>query len=120
MHLFDYRCFLDSTPPALAPAAGAGPGPAPAKAGWEGACCCFHAWEANDSSLLNVLMPDGFPIAPQWISPILTAGLTATECLSASESAEMAPVRLQSCSVALSLGSESHSSDSPCLHSSPQ
>ena len=36
----------------------------------------FHAWEANDSSLLNVLMPDGFPIAPQWISPILTASLT--------------------------------------------
>ena len=59
----------------------------------------FHAWEANDSSLLNVLMPDGFPIAPQWISPILTAGLTATECLSASESAEIAPVRLHSCNV---------------------
>ena len=39
-------------------------------------------------------MPDGFPIAPQWISPILTAGLTATECLSASESAENASVRL--------------------------
>ena len=54
----------------------------------------FHAWEANDSSLLNVLMPDGFPIAPQWISPILTAGLTATKCLSASESAENASVRL--------------------------
>ena len=54
----------------------------------------FHAWEANDSSLLNVLMPDGFPIAPQWISPILTAGLTATECLSASESAENVSVRL--------------------------
>ena len=44
-------------------------------------------------------MPDGFPIAPQWISPILTAGLTATECLSASESAEIAPVRLHSCNV---------------------
>ena len=54
----------------------------------------FHAWEAIDSSLLNVLMPDGFPIAPQWISPILTAGLTATECLSASESAENVSVRL--------------------------
>ena len=44
-------------------------------------------------------MPGGFPIAPQWISPILTAGLTATECLSASESAESAPVRLHSCNV---------------------
>ena len=41
-------------------------------------------------------MPDGFPIAPQWISPILTAGLTATECLSASDSAETAPARLHS------------------------
>ena len=64
----------------------------------------FHAWESQGSSLLNVLMPDGFPIAPQWISPILTAGLTATECLSASESAEIAPVRLQSCSVASTPG----------------
>ena len=64
----------------------------------------FHAWDANDSSLLNVLMPDGFPIAPQWISPILTAGLTATECLSASESAEIAPVRLHSWTVASTPG----------------
>ena len=59
----------------------------------------FHAWESQGSSLLNVLMPDGFPIAPQWILPILTAGLTATKCLSASESAEIAPVRLHSCNV---------------------
>ena len=59
----------------------------------------FHAWDEQGSSLLNVLMPGGFPIAPQWISPILTAGLTATECLSASESAESAPVRLHSCNV---------------------
>ena len=59
----------------------------------------FHAWEAIGSSLSNELMPGGFPIAPQWISPILTAGLTATECLSASESAEIAPVRLHSCNV---------------------
>ena len=51
-----------------------------------------------------VLMPDGFPIAPQWISPILTADLTATECLSASESAESAPVRLQSWTVASTPG----------------
>ena len=49
-------------------------------------------------------MPDGFPIAPQWISPILTAGLTATECLSASESAEIAPVRLQSWTAASTPG----------------
>ena len=59
----------------------------------------FHRWERKDSSLSNELMPGGFPIAPQWISPILTAGLTATECLSASESAEIAPVRLHSCNV---------------------
>ena len=57
----------------------------------------FHAWEANDSSLLNVLMPDGFPIAPQWISPILTASLTATECRSASESAENVSLSVQGC-----------------------
>ena len=63
-----------------------------------------HAWESQGSSLLNVLMPGGFPIAPQWISPILTAGLTATECLSASESAETAPVRLQSWTVASTPG----------------
>ena len=56
----------------------------------------FHRWERQGSSLLNELMPDGFPIAPQWISPILTAGLTPTECLSASESAETAPARLHS------------------------
>ena len=56
----------------------------------------FHAWEAIDSSLLNVLMPGGFPIAPQWISPILTASLTPTECRSASGSAETAPARLHS------------------------
>ena len=48
----------------------------------------FHAWDKQGSSLLNELMPDGFPIAPRWIPPILTASLTATECLSASESAE--------------------------------
>ena len=53
----------------------------------------FHGWDEQGSSLSNELMPGGFPIAPQWISPILTAGLTATECLSASESAEIATVR---------------------------
>ena len=52
------------------------------------------------SSLLNELMPDGFPIAPQWISPILTAGLTATECLSA----EIAPARLHLWTVASTPG----------------
>ena len=59
----------------------------------------FHAWENQGSSLLNVLMPDGFLIAPRWIRPTLTASLTATECLLASESAEIAPVRLHSCNV---------------------
>ena len=58
----------------------------------------FHAWGRHggpiDSSLLNELMPDGFPIAPRWIRPILTASLTATECRSASESAENVSVRL--------------------------
>ena len=54
----------------------------------------FHPWEGIDSSLSNELMPDGFPIAPRWIRPILTAGLTATECLLASELAKNAPVRL--------------------------
>ena len=54
----------------------------------------FHAWENQDSSLLNVLMPDGFLIAPRWIRPTLTASLTATECLLASESAENASVCL--------------------------
>ena len=39
----------------------------------------FHGWDEQGSSLSNELMPGGFPIAPQWISPILTAGLTATE-----------------------------------------
>ena len=48
----------------------------------------------NDSSLLSVLMPDGFLIAPRWIRPTLTASLTATECLLASESAENASVCL--------------------------
>ena len=56
----------------------------------------FHAWDEQGSSLLNELMPDGFPIAPRWILPILTAGLTPTECRSASGSAETAPARLHS------------------------
>ena len=56
----------------------------------------FHRWERKDSSLSNELMPGGFPIAPQWISPILTASLTPTEGRSASGSAEIAPVRLHS------------------------
>ena len=41
-------------------------------------------------------MPDGFPIAPRWIPPTPTASLTATVCLEASESAEIAPVRMHS------------------------
>ena len=64
----------------------------------------FHAWERQESSLLNELMPDGFPIAPQWILPILTAGLTPTECLWASESAENASVRLLRWNVVLMPG----------------
>ena len=39
-------------------------------------------------------MPDGYPIAPRWIRPTLTASLTATECLLASESAENASASL--------------------------
>ena len=54
----------------------------------------FHAWENQGSSLLNELMPDGYPIAPRWIRPTLTASLTATECLLASESAENASASL--------------------------
>ena len=54
----------------------------------------FRAWENQGSSLLNELMPDGYPIAPRWIRPTLTASLTATECLLASESAENASASL--------------------------
>ena len=64
----------------------------------------FHAWEAKGSSLLNVLMPDGFPIAPRWIPPTPTASLTATECLKASDSAEHVSVLLTRCHVVFSPG----------------
>ena len=36
---------------------------------------CFMLGMHQDPSLLSELMPDGFPIAPRWIPPILTARL---------------------------------------------
>ena len=57
----------------------------------------FHAWKANESSLSVVFHKQRFPIAPQWIPPTLTACLTPTECLEASDSAENAPAMLPCC-----------------------
>ena len=50
-----------------------------------------RTWEAIDSSLSVVFHEQRFPIAPQWITPTLTACLTPTECQEASDSAENAP-----------------------------
>ena len=61
-----------------------------------GACFSFHAWEAIVSSLSVVFHKQRFPIATRWIPPTPTASLTATVCLEASESAEIAPVRMHS------------------------
>ena len=57
----------------------------------QGVC---RAGESRGSSRWTVLVPGVFPIAPQWIPPILTACLAPTECLLTSESAENASVRL--------------------------
>ena len=56
----------------------------------------FLAWAGKDSSLSVVFHKQRFPIAPRWIPPTPTASLTATVCLKASESAEIAPVRMHS------------------------
>ena len=56
----------------------------------------FHAWDEQLSSLSVVFHKQRFPIAPQWIPPTLTACLTPTECLEASDSAENAPAMLHS------------------------
>ena len=64
-------------------------------------CGLFHAWEAIVSSLSVVFHKQRFPIAPQWIPPTLTACLTPTECLEASDSAENAPAMLHSWNVVL-------------------
>ena len=46
----------------------------------------FHAWVAIDSSLSVVFHKHRFPIVPQWTPLTLTACLTPTECLEASDS----------------------------------
>ena len=56
----------------------------------------FRAWDEQLSSLSVVFHKQRFPIAPRWIPPTPTASLTATVCLKASESAEIAPVRMHS------------------------
>ena len=55
-----------------------------------------YAIRALSSSLSVVFHKQRFPIAPRWIPPTPTASLTATVCLKASESAEIAPVRMHS------------------------
>ena len=54
----------------------------------------FRAWEAKDSSVESVFHHCRFSIAPQWIRPTLTATLTPSECLAASESVDDASVLL--------------------------
>ena len=61
----------------------------------------FHAWDEQLSSLSVVFHKQRFPIAPQRIPPTLTACLTPTECLEASDSAENAPAMLHSWNVVL-------------------